>query len=148
MSDGAEFDAWPEMGSPFSKMPSLDQFAATKAATKAASGFDPHAVMVKRNAINKGEIVDDTPQVSYPEEDVNALRDFCAEVGILGVNFKGMNPKLVLQKLKAEFGANYNGVPMENRTPFGFEKMGTKNSASPNYPFQGTPSSKKNLLHG
>lgn len=41
---------------------------------------------------------------NYSEEDLKELQDYCSKRGIIGVSFKGMNPKAVLQMLKAKTG--------------------------------------------
>ena len=64
--------------------------------------FDPYKILLQKkfNQTNSSEI----PVISYNEEDIKELEEFCKKHGILGVNFKNMNPKSVLNMLKNKIG--------------------------------------------
>ena len=51
----------------------------------------------------------------------------------MGVSSR-LNPKLALMQLKRQVG-DYGGVPLEERVPEGYEKIGTPNKYGPNYPY-------------
>ena len=53
--------------------------------------------------IKKNEINDDS-FVIYNKEDVDELESFCKKHGIVGCNFKNMDPKAALRLLKAKVG--------------------------------------------
>lgn len=137
----------------YSKPPDFNQLMANvlqgkPAETKAApNGFDPHKLMVKKHKIETGE---ELPQIEeapkWPEEDVKALQDYCAKMGIIGFSTR-QNPKLALMKLKQQVG-DYSDVPLECRIPMGYEKAGTLNSNSTNFPYSRPPQPKKTLLSG
>ena len=67
------------------------------------------AMMVKRKK------QEETGQLPTPDEynkrEVQELQDFCAKYGILGLDFRGMNPKAVLRMLKNKMGVIESGVP-------------------------------------
>lgn len=64
--------------------------------------FDPYKILLQKkfNQTNPSEI----PTISYNEDDIKELEEFCKKHGILGVNFKNMNPKSVLNMLKNKIG--------------------------------------------
>lgn len=113
-------------------------------------GFDPHNMMVKKKQIEKGEIPAE-PTIStpkWPEKDVQALEDFCKQYGIIGFNTGRMPPLSALAQLKKMMGMDYTNVPLESRTPMGYQKIGTPhNNLSPNYPYQ-LPADKRSILSG
>src|ERR1035437_423524 len=109
-------------------------------------GFDPHAMMVKKNQIEKGEITPDpVPEVKWPEKDVEVLEDFCKQYGIIGFNAGRMGPIAALAFLKNKMGLC--GGPLSERVPFGYEKTGTKNIYNSNYPYQHSLD-KRTVLNG
>ena len=61
--------------------------------------FDPYKLLLKRKQQHSNPI-GEIPTVSFDELDVKELEEFCKSHGILGVNFKNMNPKAVLNMLK------------------------------------------------
>lgn len=102
--------------------------------TAAPNGFDPHALMIKKNQEDKGEIpVTVVPPPQWSDESVKALEDFCKEHGIVGFNCGRMNPAAALFMLKQKMG--YAGVPLEDRVPEGYQKKGTPNPYGPSYPY-------------
>ena len=146
--DQSGFEEYPEMGN--SRLPDFGQMMTQRLAPKLTQpdlpGFDPHALMVKKNKIEKGEILPDTtPVVKHNEEDVKALEDFCTKHGILGVNYGNRPPAVVLALLKQQMG--YTGVPLEERIPIGYQKRGTPNAFSANYPYQ-KPQDNRKVLNG
>lgn len=109
-----------------------------------AGTTDPYTLMIKRK---QGETapIDATTIQKWPEEDVQELEDYCKRNGIVGVSSR-MNPKLALMQLKQQVG-DYNGVPLEERCPLGYEKLGTPNKYGSNYPYSAAIA-KKQILHG
>lgn len=113
---------------------------------------DPYELMMaKKQAALSGNPVKqpDLPIVQqWPEEDVKALEDYCKKMGVMGFATK-MNPKIALMQLKQQMG-DYSGVPLEDRIPEGYEKIGIKNTYSPNYPYSSAVKTveKKQVLHG
>jgi len=65
--------------------------------------FDPYQLLLKRKKQDENPI-EEIPVVSFDEEDVKELEEFCKTHGILGINFKNMNPKSVLRMLKNKMG--------------------------------------------
>lgn len=129
------FEEWPEIK--HSMMPDFNQVITQRLnpiSTKISNGFDPHAMMVKKNQIDKGEVtVDEPPSVKWPEKDIKALEDFCNQHGIMGFNSGRMPPLVALAMLKDKMG--FAGVPLEERVPTGYQKRGTPISHGPNYPY-------------
>lgn len=127
-------------------MPGFEQMLQSRIAQKASSlppagTVDPYQLMMRRKS---GEPELPTVQ-SWPDEDVKALDSFCQKHGILGISSK-MNPKLVLMQLKRQIG-DYSDVPLEERVPEGYEKIGTPNTYGPSYPYSQAVL-KKQILHG
>ncbi len=145
----------------FRELPDMGQILAQRLAQKGmANGplpppgtVDPYQVMLARKqAALRGEPVkqpDLPPVQQWPEEDVKALEDYCKRMGIMGFATK-MNPKIALMQLKQQMG-DYSGVPLEDRIPEGYEKIGTpSNTYSPSYPYSAAVKApeKKQILHG
>ena len=84
--------------------------------------------------------------VRWPEEDTQVLKDYCMKMGIYGFNTR-LHPRLVLAQLKKQLGDDYTGVPLDQRVPKGYEKMGTKSSYSENYPYS-EAMRQKQIIHG
>jgi hypothetical protein len=105
---------------------------------------DPYRLMLQRK---QGETAPIDPSVvqKWPEEDVKALEDFCRRNGIVGMSSR-QNPKLALMQLKLQIG-DYSGVPLEERCPIGYEKVGTRPNYNPNYPYS-EALTKKHIIHG
>lgn len=150
----------PEEFDTFRELPDMSQMLQQRLAAQGATGgslpppgtVDPYQVMLARKkAALSAETVKQPelpPVHKWPEEDVKALSDYCAKMGILGFATR-MNPKIALMQLKQQMG-DYSGVPLEDRLPEGYEKIGTKNSYGPNYPYSSAVSvaQKKQILHG
>lgn len=136
-----------------SHVPDFTQLLSKRMATAvqpSLPGFDPHAVMVKKSQIEKGEIPAESsvPTPKWPEKDVQALEDFCKQYGIIGFNTGRMPPTAALAQLKKMMGVDYSNVPLESRIPMGYQKVGTPtNNLSPNYPYQ-RPSDKRTIISG
>lgn len=146
-----EYDSYPDIQSSY--VPDFSQILAKKMANAiqpSLPGFDPHAVMVKKNQVDKGEIpapaVSDAPK--WPEKDVQTLEDFCKQYGIIGFNTGRMPPLAALAQLKKMMGVDYTNVSLESRVPSGYQRLGTPhNGLSPNYPYQ-NPTDKRGVLNG
>jgi hypothetical protein len=121
------FEEYPDMQ--HSLVPDFSQVV-TKRLSDAASGFDPHAIIVKKKEVDSGTVEDTTPKQIWPEKDVKTLEDFCAKHGILGFNCDRMSPIAAMAMLKQKIGI-VDG-PLEERMPFGYEKLGKFN---PSYPY-------------
>lgn len=109
-----------------------------------AGTVDPYKLMMQRKSGETTPIDPSTIQ-QWPEEDVKELDDFCKRNGILGVSAR-MNPKLALMQLKRQIG-DYSDVPLEERCPIGYEKIGTMPNYNPNYPY-GAAMLQKQIIHG
>lgn len=137
-----------------SKIPDFASvLAARTAAAKAAvdgnpppGTVDPYQLMLKKKRQMDAGDFEPGPVVRWPEEDVQALKDYCMKMGIYGFNTK-MNPKLALAQLKQQFGDDYTGIPIEERVPEGYEKIGTKPTYGPNNRY-GDAMLKKQIIHG
>lgn len=148
MNEQSEFESWPELGN--SKLPDFGMMMAQRLASKVQSSggdFDPHAMMIKKHKVETGEVpVNTTTEVQYPEEEIKALEDFCTKHGILGVNYGNRPPSVILALLRKQIG-DYSDTPLEGRIPIGYQKKGTINQYSVNYPYQ-KPSDKRIVLNG
>lgn len=143
------------MSEEFSTLPDISQLLAQRIAAKAAANSplpppgtaDPYQVMLQRKKqMETGEVQPSTiPIQKWPEEDVKALEDYCQKNGIIGFATRS-NPKLALMQLKRQFG-DFSGVPLEDRLPEGYEKMGTHSAYGPNYPYS-QAIAKKQVIHG
>ncbi len=65
-------------------------------------GFDPYKILLQRKQNQENPSI--SPTISFDVDDVKELEEFCKSNGILGVNFKNMNPKAVLNMLKNKMG--------------------------------------------
>lgn len=109
-----------------------------------AGTVDPYKLMMQRKS---GEMapIDTSVTQQWPEEDVKALTDFCQKNGIVGMSTR-QNPKLALMQLKRQIG-DYSEVPLEERVPEGYERLGTPNKYNANYPYSQAVV-KKQIIHG
>jgi len=133
------FEEYPEMTT--SVMPDYNQLLSKKVSS-VKSGFDPHALMVKKKDVNSGEIQDNTPTQTWPERDVKILEDFCTKHGILGFNCGRMSPIAAMAMLKQSMGI-VDG-PLEERVPLGYSKP----QFNPNYPYMSSMNKKSLLSDG
>lgn len=64
--------------------------------------FDPYQLLLKR----KQQQDDPTfiSKIEYNPGDIQELEMFCKKHGILGVNFKNMSPRAILNMLKSKMG--------------------------------------------
>jgi hypothetical protein len=106
---------------------------------------DPYKLMVQRKQGETTEINMDTIK-SWPEADVKKLEDYCAKVGVVGFNCGRMHPIAALALLKQQFG-EFADIPLAERLPAGYEKMGTPSGNGQNYPYS-QAMAKKQILHG
>ncbi len=107
---------------------------------------DPYKLMLKKKKQMDSGDFEPGPTVRWPEEDVQALKNYCMKMGIYGYNTK-LHPKIALAQLKKQFGDDFTDVPMEERVPEGYEKLGTKSPQySPNRRYGDVI--QKQILHG
>lgn len=64
--------------------------------------FDPYQMLLKRKQCQDDPTF--IPKIEHNQEDVKELEEFCTKYGILGLNFKNMNPKAILNMLKSKMG--------------------------------------------
>lgn len=124
----------------------LGRALASKSTPVAAGTVDPYQLMLQRKQAETTEPDAKTIQ-KWPEADVQALNDYCAKMGIQGFSCGKMSPIAALAMLRKQLGDDYTGVPLEERIPAGYEKMGTKTVYGPNYPYT-QAMQKKQVLHG
>ena len=109
---------------------------------------DPYKLMLQRKREAEAiDNVDTSKVVTWPDEDVKKLQDYCMKVGIYGFNSGKISPLLALAQLKKQFGDDYTGVPLEERVPAGYEKRGTITPYNVNFPYS-EAMRKKQVLHG
>lgn len=143
------------MSEEFSQLPDMNAMLAQRIAAKQAESngtnpapgtFDPYQAMLDRK---NGKVPEaQLPEAQkWPEEDVQKLQTYCQRMGIVGFNSGRMHPIAALAMLKKQFGDDYTNVPLEERVPEGYEKVGTKSTNNPNYPYS-QAMSKKQILHG
>jgi len=143
------------MSEEFSQLPDMNEMLSQRIAAKKAYGagttappgtFDPYQAMLDRKA---GKVSEPSlPEAQqWPEEDVKLLQDYCRKMGIVGFNSGRMNPIAALAMLKKQIGDDYTDVPLNERVPSGYQKIGTKSQHGPNYPYS-EAMKKKQLLHG
>lgn len=104
--------------------------------------FDPYQAMLKKKEAETAP-VDPSTIKQWPEDDVKTLQDYCERMGIVGFSAGRMHPLAALAMLKGQLGDNYTDVPLEERLPAGYQKLGTKGYGPNN-----TYSQKKQILHG
>ncbi len=109
------------------------------------AGFDPYQALLKKKEEETLPIDSSTIQ-KWPDEDLKQLEDYCQTMGIVGFQCGRMNPKAALLFLKRKFGEDFSGIPLEERMPSGYEKLGN-NVNNSNYPYS-IPANKKQILHG
>lgn len=59
--------------------------------------------------------------VTWPENEVKALKEFCEKHGITGFNCGNIPPATALAMLKEKIGMG--DVPLEERVPYGYQRM-------------------------
>jgi hypothetical protein len=93
---------------------------------KQDGAFNPCDLLTKRK--NGEETIPEIQQ--WPEDDVKALQDYCQKMGIAAVSSR-LNPRYVLNMLKSKHGdVDYSGVPIQERIPPGYQKIGMKNQSN------------------
>jgi hypothetical protein len=135
------------MSEEFSQLPDMNAMLAQRiaakqgtAATPAPGTFDPYQAMLDRKNGKTPEPVIPEAQ-KWPEADVKKLQDYCTKMGIVGFNCGRMHPIAALAMLMKQFGEDYTNVPLEERVPQGYQKLGTKTTYS-------EAMQKKQILHG
>lgn len=108
--------------------------------------FDPYKMMVQKKK-EETEEIDQSKVVKWPDKDVKRLQDYCQRMGITGFSAGKMNPMAALRMLKDKFGEDYTDVPLEERVPEGYEKLGTNNMYNRNHPYS-EAMKEKQILHG
>lgn len=136
----------PDFASAIAARDAAKSAESTSTALPPPGTVDPYKLMLqKKRQMDSGDF-ESGPVVRWPEEDVQALKDYCMKMGIYGFNTK-TNPKLALAQLKKQFGDDYTGVPLEERVPEGYEKIGTPSSYGPNNRYSDSMR-RKQILHG
>ncbi len=137
-----------------SRMPDMAsviaQRIAAKTGTSGASAppgtVDPYKLMVNRKNSSESNIIDTSKIVTWPENDVKLLQDYCTKMGIVGFNSGRTPPLVALSLLKKQLGDDYTNISLEERVPVGYEKLGSSGYGS-NYPYTDSIN-KKQILHG
>ena len=142
------------MSEEFNQLPDIASLLAQRIAARKADAngtvpapgtFDPYQAMLKKKNQETAPVDPETVQ-SWPAEDVKQLQDYCQKMGIVGFSSGRMSPIAALAMLKQKFGEDFSNVPLEERVPEGYQKIGTKGSYGPNYPY-GEAMKKKQILH-
>lgn len=133
-----------------SRLPDLGAVLAQRIAQKqgitpTTANFDPYAAMLKKKEEETAPI-DPATIRQWPEADVKRLQDYCQRMGIVSFNCGRMHPIACLAMLRKEYGDDYTDVPLEERLPTNYEKLGTS-GYGPSYPYSQAVS-KKQILHG
>jgi hypothetical protein len=136
-----------------SRMPdlaaALTQRIASKKAEEAgttlppAGTVDPYQLMMNKKSGVEPK-VENLP--TWKKEEVQTLEDYCKKVGIVGFSSGRMPPLVALAMLKRQYG-DFADVPLKERVPQGYEKIGTTNEYGANYPYSAAIQNKK-ILHG
>jgi hypothetical protein len=106
--------------------------------------FDPYQAIIQKKREAAGEVAP-PPVQSWPEEDVQVLKDYCQKMGIFGFNTK-LHPRVVLAQLKRQFGEDFTGVPLDQRVPEGYQKLGEKTTYGPNNTY--SQANRRQVIHG
>lgn len=135
------------MANSFSEIPDMAAMLAQRLAAKqgesttpAPGTVDPYQAMLARKTGKPLEQVSPEIQV-WPEEDVTKLQNYCKKMGIVGFNAGRMHPIAALAMLMKQFGEDYSNIPLDERLPAGYQKLGTKT------PY-GEAMQKRQILHG
>ena len=139
-----------------SRIPDFGAVIAQRVATRSAEAngplppagtVDPYKLMLQRN---QGVSSENVPPVSqeWPIDQVKQLQDYCIKMGIVGFNCGKMSPLAALALLKKQFGEDFSDIPLNERVPIGYEKIGTKNNYNSSYPYTESSGPKKQILHG
>jgi len=139
-----------------SRIPDLSSALAARIAAKAGDvnpntpppgTVDPYKLMLKKRRASEVGDIDPGTVVRWPEEAVKKLQDYCVKMGIVGFNPGKMHPLAALSMLKKQYGDDFTDVPLEERVPEGYEKLGTRPAYNPSYPYS-EAMRKKQILHG
>lgn len=150
----AEFEPYPELNS---RLPDFGAALAHRVAARSAEihgtlppagTVDPYKMMLQRKQGIEPESTIAPTMPEWPVEQVKQLEDYCSKMGIIGFSAGRMNPLAALAMLQKQFGQDYSNIPLDERIPAGYQKMGTHSGNSPNYPFVERGGPKKQILHG
>ena len=140
------------MSEEYPTLPGFEQMLQNRIAQKSGTTnsfppvgtVDPYKLMIQRKQGETAPIDPATIQ-QWPEADTRELEEYCKRNGIMGISSK-LNPKLALMQLMRQVG-DYTGVPLEERCPTGYEKIGTTSKYNSNYPYE-EAIHKKQIIHG
>jgi hypothetical protein len=107
---------------------------------------DPYQLMMNRKQQPDGPPPEIKPVTKWPEAEVKQLEDYCKQRGIVGFNPGLMPPLVALAMLKQQYG-DYTNVPLEERVPEGYEKIGTNPKYGPNHTYS-QAMREKQIIHG
>lgn len=139
-----------------SRLPDLSTALAQRIAAKASEvntnvpppvTVDPYKMMLKKKRASEAGDIDPGTLVRWPEEATKKLQDYCTKMGIVGFNSGKMHPMAALAMLKKQYGDDFTDVPLEERVPEGYERLGTRPSYNPSYPYSEAMRTKQ-VLHG
>jgi hypothetical protein len=128
-----------------SRMPDMNAMLAKRIAQKQGTvstiPTDPYQILLKKKESENAPIDPNTIK-KWPDVDMKRLEDYCQRMGIIGFNPGKMHPMAALRMLTQQYGEDFSGVPLEERIPAGYQKLGT--------PGEGYSSAgpKKQILHG
>jgi len=147
-----EFEEYPTINN---RLPDIASVLAQRIASKQintsdtnlpAGTLDPYQLLLNKKISETGEINKDTIQ-KWPDETVKKLHAYCEKMGIVGFSPGKMHPSAALALLKGKYGDDYTDIPLNERLPAGYEKMGTPSNYNSNYPYS-EAIQKKQILHG
>lgn len=135
-----------------SRLPDLGAVLSQRIAAKtgesvgAVGQVDPYKLMLqKKSGTYKDQ---ELPKpIQWPEEDIQKLQTYCTKMGIVGFNCGRMHPIAALAMLKKQFGEDFSDIPLEERVPSGYQKIGTCSQQGSSYPYV-NDINKKQILHG
>jgi hypothetical protein len=116
-----------------------------------AGTVDPYQLIMQKKQRVVAEpskvAIETTPIVKWPEAEIKQLQDYCTKMGIVGFNCGSMPPIVVLAMLKRQYGEDYTNIPLEDRIPEGYEKLGAHSPYGPNFTYS-EAIKRKQILHG
>jgi len=138
-----------------SRMPDLSTALAQRIAARQGNGqsnpvphgtVDPYQLLLQKRR-EETSPVDPSTVKRWPEEATKKLQDYCTKMGIVGFNSGLMHPIAALAMLKKQYGDDFTDVPLNERVPNGYEKLGSSTKYGSNYPYS-EAINKKQILHG
>ena len=140
-----------------SRIPDFGAAIAQRVAARAAEAngttlpppgtVDPYKLMLQRKQGITPEAAPIPTAPEWPADQVKKLQDYCTKMGIVGFSAGRMNPLAALAMLKKQFGDDYIDIPLEERVPEGYQKIGTKSPYGPSYPYSQAVNQRR-ILHG